>query len=133
MDANFIAYEVSSFLPFEFDVIFESDSLREELEAKGSETPKPLVGDFFDSALAIAYMKFNKKFESTFGLGKRKFSVQAIDMAKETMSNLIGGIGFFSGQAIVKAASSNAEKMHYWQANLYTAVPSRSFFPRYKT
>ncbi len=118
---------MSGFLPFQFDVIFESESSKEE-----STQPKParLTGPVFDAALAQAQFDFNKKFEDTFGLSKAEFSLSAIDMAKHTLSNLIGGIGFFTGRSIVKAATSTADTMLYWPANLYTAVPSRSFFPR---
>ncbi len=126
-EANFIAYQVSGFLPFQFDVIFESKSLKED---PAHPQQGQLTGSVFNAALDQAQKNFDKKFEDIFALSKANFSLPAIAMAKHTLSNLIGGIGFFTGRSIVKAASSTADTMLYWLANLYTAVPSRSFFPR---
>jgi len=42
---------------------------------------------------------------------------------------LIGGIGYFSGVSRVQSIY-NENPVSYWPATLYTAVPSRSFFPR---
>lgn len=50
-------------------------------------------------------------------------------MAQSALSNMLGGIGFFSGRSIVQSIN-NKEPVLYWPANLYTSVPSRSFFPR---
>jgi mannosyl-oligosaccharide glucosidase len=128
-DANFIAYQVSGFLPFEFNVIFESESLKEELKAKKLVQLPELSGQVFDSVLQDWQEKFNKKFEEKFKLREKNFSSTAINMAQSALSNLIGGIGFFSGQSMVKSFN-NKEHVLYWNSNLYTAVPSRSFFPR---
>ena len=128
-DASFVAYQVSGFLPFEFDVIFESQSLRTELNERNLEVPPELKGEEFDSLLGDWHGKFSMKFEDTFKLKEKNFSSNAILMAQSTLSNLLGGIGFFSGRSIVKS-HSNKEPVLYWQSNLYTAVPSRSFFPR---
>ena len=45
------------------------------------------------------------------------------------LSNLVGGIGYFHGASKVQSVY-NKEPVPYWTASLYTAVPSRSFFPR---
>ena len=119
-ESNFIAYQVSGFLPFEFDVIFESESLRDELRLKGKESPPKLKDDVFDAALAEATRRFDDKFEKTFQLNTKKFSKKAIQMAQSTLSNLIGGIGFFNGNSIVKSLNTK-ENVLYWPANLYTA------------
>ena len=124
-DSNFVVYQISGFLPFEFDVMFESNSLREE----ASQQPVELKGEQFDLALGEWHGKFAKKFEDTFDFKTKNFSSSAMLMAQSTLSNLLGGIGFFSGQSLVKSLY-NQEKVLYWPANLYTAVPSRSFFPR---
>ena len=42
---------------------------------------------------------------------------------------MIGGIGYFYGNSIVKSDLIK-EPTSYWSAPLYSGVPSRSFFPR---
>lgn len=119
-ESNFIAYQVSGFLPFEFDVIFESESLRDELKSQSKESLSKLKDSVFDAALAEAKSQFDAKFEKTFKLHEKKFPESTIKIAQATLSNLIGGIGFFSGQSIVKSLSTK-ENVLYWPANLYTA------------
>jgi mannosyl-oligosaccharide glucosidase len=71
-----------------------------------------------------------------------------IQFAKATLSNLIGGISFFTGKSILfkrkdliyfiflilgkSLVAKPKQKIpdEYWTTSLYTAVPSRSFFPR---
>jgi mannosyl-oligosaccharide glucosidase len=127
--ANTIVYQVSGFVPFEFQLIFESESLLKESKEKYGKEPKELNGPEFDAALARAYGNFQKKFDTVFGLRDRKASGPEVMMAQAALSNLIGGIGFFTGQSIVQSMFAK-EPVLYWKSNLYTAVPSRSFFPR---
>lgn len=42
---------------------------------------------------------------------------------------ITGGIGFFFGASRVQS-SYNEAPIDYWESGLFTAVPSRSFFPR---
>lgn len=128
-DSNFVVYQVSGFAPFEFEVMFESESLREEREEKGLPGLAELKGAEFDSTLAELHGQFADKFEATFQLRAKNYSSSAILMAQSALSNMLGGISFFSGRALVKSVYGK-EPVHYWPANLYTAVPSRSFFPR---
>ena len=129
-EANFVAFQVSGFLPFEFDIIFESQSLREKEEEKGKQLPVvELSGGLFEKTVSGWREKFATKFENKFKLKEKKFSPAAQNMAQFALSNLLGGIGFFTGQSIVKSYN-NKEPVLYWPSNLYTAVPSRSFFPR---
>ena len=116
-------------LPFEFDVLFESNSLREELEEQKQTPPAELKGVEFDGVLSKWHGEFVEKFEEKFKLREKNFSSSAIQTAYSAFSNLIGSIGFFTGQSIVKSSMSQ-EPVLYWKSNLYTAVPSRSFFPR---
>jgi ribonucleoside-diphosphate reductase alpha chain len=63
-ESNFIAFQVSGMLPFEFDVLFESNSLREELEAQKHTPPAELKGDEFDGMLSKWHGEFVEKFEN---------------------------------------------------------------------
>jgi mannosyl-oligosaccharide glucosidase len=127
--SNFIAFQVSGLIPFEFDLIFESESASKEYESRTGVKPIELNGSEFDATLAKWNDEFQNKFERIFKLKEKKYDQNAIQAAQATVSNLLGGIGFFTGQSIVKSMYSS-EPVLYWQSNLYTAVPSRSFFPR---
>lgn len=118
---NIIIYQVTVAPPYVMDVVFESESNDErENELAGGELTS-LVQEYSDD--------FNKQFEEKFGLTGKGYSATEVAFAKATMSNMIGGIGYFYGRSIVKS-KYNSEPVAYWEAPLYTAVPSRSFFPR---
>lgn len=73
--------------------------------------------------------EFRDKFEDTFHLAKKSYDANSITFAQAALSNLVGGIGYFFGSSKVQSLH-NSEPVLYWPAALYTAVPSRSFFPR---
>jgi mannosyl-oligosaccharide glucosidase len=126
-DSNFIAYQVSSTDAFQFDVLFESKSLRDNY--KDQLELVELKDTQFDSLLTKYKKDFDAKFETIFKLEEKRMDAATISIAKAVLSNLIGGIGFFTGRSIVQSGSDNKPVL-YWQSNLLTAVPSRSFFPR---
>ncbi|XKL59781.1 hypothetical protein PGB90_000797 [Kerria lacca] len=119
-ESNLIVTQLIFKIPFDVDVIFESSS------AFRQET---LTGDLYTAELNKNKKLFNDNFEKTFKLDSKKFNMDEIKFAKAAFSNLIGGIGYFYGasQVLSKYTSS---PVPYWKAPLYTAVPSRSFFPR---
>lgn len=49
-------------------------------------------------------------------------------MARAALSNLLGGIGYFYGTSDVRLPGGRIAQS--WPAALFSAVPSRSFFPR---
>ncbi len=51
-------------------------------------------------------------------------------MSKAALSNTLGGIGYFFGSSEVKLPDQGNKIVRSWPAALFTAVPSRSFFPR---
>jgi len=57
------------------------------------------------------------------------YTQDQIKFAQHALSNMIGGIGYFYGSSLVQSFYTD-EPVHYWKAPLFTAVPSRSFFPR---
>lgn len=80
--------------------------------------------------ITVIYRKqFSQKFELTFNLEKKGFNESYVHFAKAALSNMIGGISYFHGNSKVQSPY-NPVPVPYWSANLYTAVPSRSFFPR---
>ena len=119
---NFMVHQVTAQLPFQMEVVFESGSYVER--------PNTLSEEIFTKELKKYSDNFNQKFTSVFNLNKTgEYSSKEIDFAKAAMSNMVGGIGYFYGSSLVQS-KYNKEPVEYWPAPLYTAVPSRSFFPR---
>lgn len=118
--ANLFVTQLSLRIPFDIDIVFESQSALR---------PEPLTGKNYDLELEKHKKLFNDKFENTFKLRSKGFSEDKIKFAKAGFSNLIGGIGYFYGTSRVLSEHTDSP-VPYWKAALYTAVPSRSFFPR---
>ena len=118
---NFVALQVTGQLPMETYFIFESESFHNRSNT--------LHGKVYQEELEKHRKNFREKFERTYELGRKNFSPQKIEFAKAALSNLIGGIGYFYGSSRVQS-SHTKNTVPYWKAPLYTAVPSRSFFPR---
>lgn len=55
-----------------------------------------------------------------------------LEMTKQALSNTLGSIGYFYGNSRIGIIDKNDEYKIYenWKSSLFTAVPSRSFFPR---
>lgn len=120
-NVNFIVYEVTFIPPFELEVYFESASFKSR--------PSKLVGARYVQQLDNHMKTFEEKFESIFHLREKDYNALDIKAAYAALSNMLGGIGYFYGSSLVQSVH-NKEPINYWNAPLYTAVPSRSFFPR---
>ncbi|XP_043273093.1 mannosyl-oligosaccharide glucosidase GCS1 [Venturia canescens] len=121
LEPNFVVSQVTSKIPFEFEVNFESGSFVDRNEK--------LMGQIYDDALAEHKRRFDDKFERVFKLRSKGFDEEAVDFGKMAFSNMIGSIGYFYGNSQVQSVFTKTP-VPYWKAPLYTAVPSRSFFPR---
>lgn len=121
MSPNFVVTQVTGVVPFELEIIFSS--------VNSGNKPNTISGPVFDDILKSKLNDFHKRFESTFNMKQKGFNETQITAAKAAMSNMVGGIGYFYGSSIVQSRY-NVEPIPYWPAPLYTAVPSRSFFPR---
>lgn len=118
---NYIVKQITAVLPFTMEVVFQSASFTERLNQ--------LSGNVFSSLLEQRKKEFNDRFEKTFRLNEKDYSEKEINFAKAALSNMLGGIGYFYGSSLVQSYY-NKEPVSYWEAPLYTAVPSRPFFPR---
>lgn len=118
---NFVVTQVIVQPPYEMEVVFESASFHDR--------PSPLTGEEYDKELLRRVAEFDDRFERLFGLRTKGYTEKESNMAKEILSNMLGGIGYFYGSSLVQSAH-NKEPVEYWAAPLYTAVPSRSSFPR---
>lgn len=109
--------------PFTLEIAYKSMSTKSNIDSP------LLIGDLYKKRLLDYRKDFNEKFEKIFGLNSKGFSKADINFAKAALSNMLGGIGYFYGSSRVQSVYTK-EPVPYWKAPLYTAVPSRSFFPR---
>jgi len=119
--SNLVIFQISGVVPFTLDIAFESGSFAERSQS--------LLGDHYTKLLKEKEDAFDLRFEKTFHLTHKGFNASALKFAQSAMSNMIGGIGYFYGSSVVKS-KHNAMPVPYWDAPLYSGVPSRSFFPR---
>lgn len=123
---------------FEFDVIFSSGSAGKEYTSQD-------VSEFINLSQKGFWERFIATFEP-----KQPFAIEPLQrFASSMFSNLIGGLGYFYGDSVVDrsyAPEYDEENEGFWEetaaaraqkkealegpSELYTTVPSRSFFPR---
>ncbi|XP_061103094.1 mannosyl-oligosaccharide glucosidase isoform X2 [Conger conger] len=120
-ESDFVVHQVTVQTPFQMEVLFESGSFRDR--------PDQLAGTAMTEELEKRKAAFDLKFERTFGLQERAFSLSQVRFSKAALSNMLGGMGYFHGQSVVQSAY-NEYPLLYPEGALFTAVPSRSFFPR---
>jgi len=124
---------------FEFDILYSSGSADATITADD-------LGDAFQKSTK----SFSDRFSKLLAPKSPFRSPIYQDFAKSMFSNLIGGIGYFYGDAIVDRSHSpeyEEENEGFWQetaearartgnvklegpSELYTSIPSRPFFPR---
>ncbi len=123
---------------FEFDVLFSSDSISDAMTS-GSLT----------ESIQDALSTFSKRFQSVYSPQAPFQDEQYMELSQSLLSNLMGGIGYFYGTSKVDVSSAPeyAETdQNFWEKaasarsravvdeqgphQLFSAVPSRPFFPR---
>ncbi|KAI7821737.1 glycoside hydrolase [Gamsiella multidivaricata] len=121
---------------FEFEVRFSSKS-----------SQHPVTSQVITSKIDMAENAFDERFEKTLQLKRHGFNDSMVEFAKATFSNLIGGIGYFYGTSIIDESPTYEDGQYDHlegpvarrphpdpqptpPASLFSAVPSRSFFPR---
>lgn len=116
-----LLHQVTLEPPGTVEVTFESGS------AAGR--PGRLAGRALSAALAQHAAAFERRFEETFGLGRKGFPPPQRRFAQAALSDLLGGMGYFHGRSLVQSPLQE-RPVPAPEAALFTAVPSRSFFPR---
>lgn len=113
---------------FEFDIIFNTKKSSEEITSKT-----------LDSLIEKSNLKMHEKFAKKFQLKAPFTDLKYVNFAKETISQLMGGIGYFYGDqlvdrdVVVDDVNFSQKKLNgkpEGPYELFTSVPSRSFFPR---
>ncbi|KAJ9549525.1 hypothetical protein OSB04_022068 [Centaurea solstitialis] len=130
---NILVYQISARTPFSADIAFvtgtDIDNARVEERVNG------LTGTSLTTQLHTKENEFDDKFKKIFNLSD-KLDSEFAEVGKAAIGNLLGGIGYFYGQSRIlypqpsKQHRSGGDSILYWPAELYTAVPSRPFFPR---
>ena len=77
---------------FSFDIIYQSDS-------SAHERKQDLTDNYFNEEIYRLQQQFDERFEDIFQLKTRQnMDTKKIHFAKSTLSNLIGGISYFTGK-----------------------------------
>eukprot|EP00250_Pteridium_aquilinum_P016497 c23131_g1_i1 orf=429-2942(-) len=134
--SNLAIFQVNGKVPFEVDFVFVSDAASNTTETQAR--VEQLSGSNLSNEIVERHVSFEKHFQQTFHLEEKAFDDRYIEVAKAAVSNMLGGIGYFFGQSRIaippdsqaKGIGSNEGYWPYWPSALYTAVPSRSMFPR---
>ncbi|KAM6269399.1 mannosyl-oligosaccharide glucosidase [Porphyrio hochstetteri] len=116
-----LLHQVTLEPPGTVEVTFESGS--------ASGRPGRLSGQSLSSALSRHVGDFEQRFEETFGLGRKGFPPSQRRFAQAALSDMLGGLGYFHGQSLVRSPLTE-RPVPGPETALFTAVPSRSFFPR---
>ncbi|BBN11838.1 mannosyl-oligosaccharide glucosidase [Marchantia polymorpha subsp. ruderalis] len=135
--SNIAVLQISGSLPFEVDMVFLSG-----VDKKGADVPKRLknlTGVELERRLIQKEQEFENRFQDTFKLNEKVGGEKEVEVGRAALSNMVGGIGYFHGQSRIAIPAefkgqepelSSPDYWLYWPAELFTAVPSRSFFPR---
>ncbi|KAG6653947.1 mannosyl-oligosaccharide glucosidase GCS1 isoform X1 [Carya illinoinensis] len=129
---NILVFQISAQIPFKIDIAFVSGNVSQS--SRVEERVRRLTGTLLTSQLREKQREFDAKYEKSFNLADMIDS-ESLNVGKAALGNLLGGIGYFYGQSKISLPRDPNPGGHdnlisYWPAELYTAVPSRPFFPR---
>ncbi|OCT57331.1 hypothetical protein XELAEV_18003710mg [Xenopus laevis] len=116
-----VVHQLTLQLPLQVEVVFESGSFQQRLGQ--------LSGLSLSKELERHKSNMENRFKGIFRLEEKGFIPDQVAFAQAALSNMLGGMGYFYGSSLVQSPH-NPEPVLYPAAPLYTAVPSRSFFPR---
>ncbi|KAG6475310.1 hypothetical protein ZIOFF_064528 [Zingiber officinale] len=130
--SNVVVIQISTVLPAKLDIAFVSGTNMEG--SLVDQRLHSLTGDILSTRLDEKQKEFEDKYLRYFKL-KDKVDSELMAVGRAALGNLLGGIGYFYGQSKIALPEGYTQKngdkfISYWPAALFTAVPSRSFFPR---
>eukprot|EP00903_Cladosiphon_okamuranus_P008249 g7940.t1 len=137
--SNAVLIQVTGIAPFAVDFVVRAsgagqDNVKPSLASEGAAVgaaARPFVSSSTVSGwLESGSRSFSDRFRETFSLEGRGFEERDVAAAKAALSNMLGGMGHFTGRSEVRGAGTNGDNGFSFGASLFTAVPSRSFFPR---
>ncbi|XP_027344066.1 mannosyl-oligosaccharide glucosidase GCS1 isoform X2 [Abrus precatorius] len=129
---NVLVFQIIGGFPFTTDIALISGT--NLYSSRVEERVSSLTGNSLSKQLKYKERAFDEKFDKVFNLAE-KVDSESISVGKAAVGNLLGGIGYFYGQSKIALSKilnlrEHVNYISYWPAELYTAVPSRSFFPR---
>jgi mannosyl-oligosaccharide glucosidase len=122
-------------LPFEAEISFLGNIKKRFESPSEIATAHANLIKNFDTEVDQRSSSFDDKFEDVFKLKAKGFSNEHVKFAQQSFSNLMGGIGFFHGHNRIALPNLPGQQQPQWGLSaeahsLFTATPSRSFFPR---
>ncbi|KAI3908182.1 hypothetical protein MKW98_029483 [Papaver atlanticum] len=129
---NVLVFQISAKFPVRADISFVSGTGLPS--SRDAERVKNITGKQLSNTLIEKQKEFDEKFNRLFNLTD-KVSSEAVTVGRAALGNLIGGIGYFYGQSKISLTQDMRDKhgkdfVPYWPAEMYTAVPGRTTFPR---
>nr|XP_009779159.1 PREDICTED: mannosyl-oligosaccharide glucosidase GCS1-like isoform X2 [Nicotiana sylvestris] len=129
---SILVFQISARIPFRADIVFLSGTSTRD--SRVEERLSRLTGISLTSLLSEKQKEFDDKFKKCFSLSD-ELGLESESVGKVALGNMLGGIGYFFGQSKIWLPSTSTlnagdNSVLYWPAELYTAVPSRPFFPR---
>lgn len=114
--------------PFDLDVLFVAHAATSTRQLSGPRLMK-MINSFLGSKLTNFIDGKKKDFDKTFDevFQSASWQPKQTEVAKAAFSNLIGGMGYFHGSSYIKNGENVLASP---PGSLFTAVPSRPFFPR---
>ncbi|KAF3584112.1 hypothetical protein F2Q69_00026044 [Brassica cretica] len=122
-DSNVYVFQISTMSQFS-----TIDIALDEKTADMEDRTNTLTGSQLTTLLAEKHVAFDEKFRECFNLSE-EIDAKTLDVGKAAIGNMLGGIGYLYGQSKVYYHKSKHHFLHYWPAELYTAVPCRSKLP----
>ncbi|XP_016568329.2 mannosyl-oligosaccharide glucosidase GCS1 [Capsicum annuum] len=129
---NILVFQISARIPLKADIVLLSGTSARD--SRVEERASRLKGTSLTSLLSEKQNEFDNKFKKSFSLSD-ELGLDPVTVGKAALGNMLGGIGYFFGQSKISLPSTSTlnagdNSVLYWPAELYTAVPSRPFFPR---
>eukprot|EP01105_Mastigella_eilhardi_P015458 TRINITY_DN3537_c0_g1_i2.p1 TRINITY_DN3537_c0_g1~~TRINITY_DN3537_c0_g1_i2.p1 ORF type:complete len:517 (+),score=85.16 TRINITY_DN3537_c0_g1_i2:3-1553(+) len=139
--SNVLVLQLVLPLPFEVDVTFGPPTFDDEEDEGGLDDGMPLLerksdeggarAQWLGEALTRSFATRQRAFDERFRAVYASLSAADAALGKAALCNLLGGIGYFYGRSLVHDDSvPNNSTFFAPPKALFTAVPSRSFFPR---
>ncbi|WVZ23581.1 hypothetical protein V8G54_002125 [Vigna mungo] len=123
---NVLVFQIIGGFPFTTDIVLITGT---DIESSQEERVSMLTG------VGHCLGNLHLMLMDIVGVVYRAVDSESISVAKAAIGNLLGGIGYFYGQSKIALSRilnlrEDVNYISYWPTELYTAVPSRSFFPR---